>query len=112
MCSSGWSLRVIAVLRTAVRRNVRAEGRLPFRRELGKLEAEAAVATITTTAAAAVTGTIWRPDARDVLRLERQIRIVDLRISRPLARSVGRRLRRGGGCENGRESQCGRGHGD
>ena len=88
----GMRLGIGAAERAAVRRNVRVERGLPFRREHGKLVAEAAIAAVATAPAAAEPDGVRRPDAGDLLRVERHIGIVDLRVTRPRSRRAGRRL--------------------
>ena len=94
MCSSGCACGVGAAERAAVRRNVRVERGLPCRREHRKLEAEAAIAAVAAAPAAAETDGVRRPDAREVFRVERHVRVVDLRVTRARARRAGRRLSR------------------
>src|SRR6478735_4759199 len=71
-----------AVLGATVRRDVLVERALSFRCELGELEAVAAVAAVATAAAAAKAGVVRRPDAGDLLRIERHVRVVDAGIAR------------------------------
>ncbi len=84
-----------APLRAAVRRNVLVEGRLACRRELRELEAIAAIAAVAAAAASAKAVPVRRPDAGEVVRIERQVRVEELQIPWTSASTARRRTARG-----------------
>src|SRR4029079_1315480 len=74
-------LRIVAVLGASVRGDVLVECVLPGRRELRELEAVAAVAAIAASPTAAEAVGVRRPDACQILGVERLVGIEELEIS-------------------------------
>src|SRR6185436_2666042 len=69
----------------------------------------AAIAAVAAAPAAAEADGIRSPDARDLFRVERHLRVVDLRVARARSRRAARRLRRSGANEknrSGRDDEC------
>src|SRR6185503_3662281 len=89
----------------AIRRSVRVERGLAILREHGKLVAEAAVTAVAAAPPAAEADGVRSPDARDLLRVERHVRVVDLRVARARSRRAARRLSRSGANEKDRSGR-------
>lgn len=81
-CAPRMRLRVIAVLGTAVGRDVAVESRLACWSQDRERHAGAAVTTIAASPTAAETVAVWRPATGKVARLERQVRVKELGIAR------------------------------
>ncbi len=82
-------------LGAAVRRNVLVERGLSCRRQLGELEAIAAIPAVAAAAAAAEAVPIGRPDAGEIFRIERQVRVEELQIPWTATSATRRRAARG-----------------